>query len=148
MRLTAADLEALRRARPELVEQLVVPNVPDRRAGSGAANAELLNIVRTALRVPALRGQQIRAVTEYPVVLPNPASRRGVSRYRIDVAIPARKIGIEMDGFRYHARFPKSFRAHTLRQNALIVGGWRLLRYTRGMLADPDRIMEDLRQLL
>lgn len=75
-----------------------------------------------------------------------PGQRRG--RYRIDVAIPSLLIGLEMDGFAFHARFPSSFLRHTLRQNALVRRGWLLLRYTRGMLERPERICEDLEAAL
>ena len=112
------------------------------RRGDGLAQQRLYGEAELFLR--ACRDPRIRAlklVREHTVETV-PGERRG--RYRIDVAIPSLLIGLEMDGFAFHARFPSSFLRHTLRQNALVRRGWLLLRYTRGMLDHPERIYEDL----
>lgn len=48
-------------------------------------------------------------------------------RYRLDVALPGARIALEADGFRHHGKHLEDFRRDRLRQNALIICGWRVL---------------------
>lgn len=49
--------------------------------------------------------------------------------FRIDMALPDKRIAIEVDGWQHHAKTLEGFRTHTHRQNALVGAGWRPLRY-------------------
>lgn len=52
-----------------------------------------------------------------------------VDRYRIDFALPDRKIGVELDGFTYHGS-KDAFNADRARQRNLELAGWRIIRFT------------------
>ncbi len=47
----------------------------------------------------------------------------------LDLAYPARKLGIEIDGFRWH-RSPARKLADEQRQNRLVLAGWTILRFS------------------
>ena len=47
----------------------------------------------------------------------------------VDVAFPAKKIAIEVDGWAYHSDVDR-FRRDRARQNDLIMLGWTVLRFT------------------
>jgi len=110
------------------------------RHGDGKAQ-QLLYFIVCAELVSRPHTCATRVETEYAVETV-PGKRRG--RYRLDVALPEYRIGLELDGFAFHARFQSAFLRHTLRQNAIVLEGWLLLRYTRGMLKHPERICADL----
>ena len=73
---------------------------------------------------------------------------RGRFVARIDVAFPAHKLAIEVDGFAYHserARFQRDRR----RQNDLVALGWTVLRFTWSDLVDrPGYVLAAIRQQL
>lgn len=50
-------------------------------------------------------------------------------RYRLDFALPDRKIGIELDGHQFHSD-PKTFTQDRVRQRELELNGWRLIRFS------------------
>lgn len=95
--------------------------------------------------IAARFGASYRVESEYTVATIE-GSRAG--RYRIDTAFPDQRLGIELDGFRFHARFPSAFKRHLARQNRLVGAGWRLLRYTRGELADIETILQQIQRVL
>jgi len=67
----------------------------------------------------------------------------------VDVAIPAHKIAIEVDGRRFHDSASDRFEDDRSRQNALIGAGWRVLRLTWSMLCErPDEVLAQIVQLL
>jgi very-short-patch-repair endonuclease len=67
----------------------------------------------------------------------------------IDVALPAHKIAIEVDGRRHHDDAAERFEDDRDRQNLLISAGWRVLRFTWAMLdGDPDAVIARIVQLL
>lgn len=51
-------------------------------------------------------------------------------RFRIDVAIPQMKIGIELDGYSHHGLSKKGFHADRERDRVLMINGWRIFRFT------------------
>jgi very-short-patch-repair endonuclease len=51
-----------------------------------------------------------------------------VGRYRLDFALPAQKVGIEIDGLAYHSG-QEAFIADRKRERELEMDGWRLLRF-------------------
>lgn len=69
-------------------------------------------------------------------------------RMELDIAFKARKIAIELDGFRYHSS-PESHAIDLDRQNALIQDGWIVLRYGPDVLEqEPERFIEEVLAVL
>lgn len=62
-------------------------------------------------------------------------------RFRIDYADPLLKIGIEFDGYRYHGLSKNGFKTGLVRQNLLVMDGWRVLRYTLTDVRDHESII-------
>lgn len=62
------------------------------------------------------------------------------ANFRIDLAFPALKLAIEVDGFAYHSS-RDSFERDRQRQNLLVADGWTVLRFTWAMLDDPDAVL-------
>ncbi|GAC47138.1 hypothetical protein GOACH_03_01550 [Gordonia aichiensis NBRC 108223] len=61
--------------------------------------------------------------------------------YVIDVAFPAAKLAVEVDGFAYH-RDAKAFQHDRTRRNALIARGWTVLNFTWADLVErPDHVI-------
>lgn len=58
-------------------------------------------------------------------------------KYRIDIAIPDARLGIECDGFRFH-RSLEAFKSDRRRRNDLEIHGWRILNYF------PEQIFKDI----
>ena len=62
------------------------------------------------------------------------------SKY-IDIAFREARLAIEIDG-RLHEDDPAVFERDRYRQNALVLEGWRVLRFTYRMLVDePDYVI-------
>jgi very-short-patch-repair endonuclease len=58
--------------------------------------------------------------------------------FYVDIGFKQQKLAIEIDG-RLHERAEDLFESDRWRQNALVAGGWRVLRFTWAMLRDyPD----------
>jgi very-short-patch-repair endonuclease len=69
----------------------------------------------------------------------------GGSTYVIDVAFVAQRLAIEIDGRHYHG--DATFESDRWRQNALVLEGWRVLRFTWTMIEKyPDRVIETVRR--
>ncbi len=60
--------------------------------------------------------------------------------YFIDVAFPALKLAIEVDGRSFHEG-AAAFEADRWRQNDLVLAGWRVLRFTAIMVRDQPQIV-------
>jgi very-short-patch-repair endonuclease len=70
------------------------------------------------------------------------------SRYYLDVAFPALRIVLEIDG-RLHERDEDVFENDRRRQNALVLDGWLVLRFTWRVLTEhPDQVLEAVRLAL
>lgn len=81
-------------------------------------------------------------VAQYEVRLP------GGKRF-VDVALPQRRIAIEVDGRRHHDDASDRFDDDRARSNELVALGWRVLRVTWNELVHhPDRIVAQLCTLL
>ncbi|TJY57254.1 DUF559 domain-containing protein [Sinimarinibacterium sp. CAU 1509] len=66
-------------------------------------------------------------------------------KFRIDIAFPAQRLAIEIDGWQYHAKTLEGFKEHTRRQNLLVSNGWRLLRYLPSDVNERlDEICEEI----
>lgn len=80
-------------------------------------------------------------VAQYPF-------RSTSGRFTIDVAFPAMRIAIEVDGYAYHSNEDRFQRDRT-KQNALIAAGWRVLRFTWADIVDrPEFVLAQLGQVL
>jgi very-short-patch-repair endonuclease len=80
-------------------------------------------------------------VPQYPV-------RIGPADYRVDFAYPDQLLGIEGDGFEFHARRQR-FEDDRARQNDLVLAGWRILRFTwRQICGRPDWVVEQIDRAL
>ena len=65
--------------------------------------------------------------------------------YAIDVAFLAQRLAIEIDGRHYHG--DATFESDRWRQNALVLDGWRVLRFTWTMIEKhPERVIETVRK--
>ncbi|WP_353648300.1 DUF559 domain-containing protein [Nakamurella sp. A5-74] len=68
--------------------------------------------------------------------------------YRVDLALPRLKIGIEFDSIAHHTD-RKSFEADRRKHNDLEAAGWRILHVTWQMLVGgPDEVLRRIRQLI
>ena len=68
--------------------------------------------------------------------------------YRIDLAFPARKVAIEVDGWAYHVD-PDRFRNDRRKGNYITRTGWDLLRFTwHGLHGEPVRSVREVQQTL
>jgi very-short-patch-repair endonuclease len=66
------------------------------------------------------------------------------SGYLVDVAFPAARVGIEVDGWAWHMDAARAL-ADKRRQNALVRAGWTVLRYTWHDLVDrPHGVLAEI----
>jgi very-short-patch-repair endonuclease len=66
----------------------------------------------------------------------------------LDVGFKRLKLAIEIDG-RIHERDRRIFESDRWRQNALVLAGWRVLRFTVQMLEDnPDLVLATIWEAL
>lgn len=71
-----------------------------------------------------------------------------VGGYVVDVAFPGLKIAVEIDGWAFHSD-PDVFERDRKRQNALILMGWQVLRFTwRDLVEQPDRVIFELNRAI
>ena len=76
-----------------------------------------------------------------------PVTLRG-QRYFLDVGFPDLKLVIEIDG-RIHQTDPELFESDRWRQNALVLEGWTVLRFTWRMLEDhPDAVVKQVEEAI
>lgn len=69
-----------------------------------------------------------------------------VGGYKLDVAIPAAKVAIEVDGWAFHSD-AEAFQIDRKRQNAIALLGWQVLRFTWLDLTQyPDRVIAIIRR--
>jgi very-short-patch-repair endonuclease len=102
------------------------------------ADAESERRLHAVLRRAKLRGW----VAQYPIELPG-------GTVFVDVAFPERRAAIEIDGRRYHDEYSDRFESDRLRQNQIVLLGWRVLRFTwRALRDEPDLVISRIVQLL
>ena len=66
-------------------------------------------------------------------------------RYYLDIAFPALRLAVEIDG-RLHEDDEDLFESDRWRQNALVLQGWTVLRFTWRMLVEhPEQLVEAVR---
>lgn len=67
---------------------------------------------------------------------------------RADFAWPKQRLIVEIDGYAYHSAVG-AFRKDRQRQNALVLGGWRVLRFTAtDVLTQPTKVIAEVRRAL
>ncbi|GLZ45433.1 hypothetical protein Acsp06_16180 [Actinomycetospora sp. NBRC 106375] len=77
-----------------------------------------------------------------PVVLP------GFGRVVLDIAFPQHRVAIEIDGWAFH-RDVDRFRRDGLRQNEVVIGGWRVIRVSWYDLQEtPGYLVDVVRRML
>ncbi len=74
--------------------------------------------------------------------------RDGAFAARLDLAYPAERVGVEVDGFMWHSD-PARWRADLARSNRLTQLGWHVLHFTwRDIDRDPARVAGEIRAAL
>jgi very-short-patch-repair endonuclease len=69
-----------------------------------------------------------------------------VAGYKVDVGFPLRKVALEADGLAFHSD-SDDFHNDRIRQNAIILSGWQVLRFTWIDLTEyPDRVIAEIRR--
>jgi hypothetical protein len=96
-------------------------------------------------------GERLIAILLAEAGLPRPELQYVVEENgrtcKIDLAYPAERVAIEHDG-RQHTELEIWEDDHP-RQNAIVLEGWTVLRYTRrAYLREPDRIVREVRRAL
>ena len=67
---------------------------------------------------------------------------------RVDFAWPEQRLVVEADGFAFHAD-RRRYRGDRRRTNALVLAGWRVLRFSwEDVLHDPDHVVQLVRAAL
>lgn len=88
----------------------------------------------------ALRRTCADAVREYEGAVPG-------RKYRLDIAIPAARLAVEVDGWEWHGKHKGDFTRDRERQNLLTLHGWRILRFTAGQIrSDVAGCVEMIKQ--
>lgn len=68
-----------------------------------------------------------------------------VGRYEVDLALPAARVAVEVDGWAWHSDVER-FRHDRRRQNELVLAGWTVLRFTWDDLTNrPDAVLSQIR---
>lgn len=71
-----------------------------------------------------------------------------VDGYELDLAFRAEKVAIEVDGWAWHTDVAR-FRRDRQRQNALVLAGWTILRFTwHDLTTRPDAVVAEIRAAL
>ena len=74
----------------------------------------------------------------------NATIRIGEASYAPDVGFGATPVACEVDGYEHHSS-PEAFTRDRQRQNALVLAGWTVLRFTWDMLADEQAVVTAVR---
>lgn len=71
-----------------------------------------------------------------------------VSCYELDFGFPSKRVAIEADGWAWHSDAER-FRHDRHRQNALVLAGWTVLRFTwHDLTSRPDHMIAQVRAAL
>ncbi|HEX6402915.1 MAG TPA: type IV toxin-antitoxin system AbiEi family antitoxin domain-containing protein [Pseudonocardiaceae bacterium] len=70
------------------------------------------------------------------------------AEYWLDIAVVARRLAIEVDGWAWHSTVDR-FARDRRRQNALVLAGWTVLRFTwRDLTCRPEAVIAQIRAAL
>lgn len=75
-----------------------------------------------------------QALSDLPGVVREYAGAVPGRRYRLDIAFPAVKLAVEIDGWQYHGKFKEAHSKDRERQNLLVLNGWQVLRFSAGQV--------------
>jgi very-short-patch-repair endonuclease len=71
-----------------------------------------------------------------------------VAGYKVDVGFPNQKVALEVDGLAFHTD-SDDFHQDRIRQNAIALAGWQVLRFTWLDLTEyPDRVIAEIRHAI
>jgi very-short-patch-repair endonuclease len=71
-----------------------------------------------------------------------------VAGYHVDVGFPKQKVALEVDGLAFHSD-SEDFHHDRIRQNAIALAGWQVLRFTWLDLTEyPDRVIAEIRSAI
>jgi very-short-patch-repair endonuclease len=71
-----------------------------------------------------------------------------VAGYDVDVGFPKKKVALEVDGLAFHSD-SEDFHHDRIRQNAIALAGWQVLRFTWLDLTEyPDRVIAEIRSAI
>jgi very-short-patch-repair endonuclease len=71
-----------------------------------------------------------------------------VAGYRVDVGFPACKVALETDGLAFHSD-TDDFHRDRVRQNAITLAGWQVLRFTWIDLTEyPERVIAEIKHAI
>jgi very-short-patch-repair endonuclease len=71
-----------------------------------------------------------------------------VGGYVIDIAFPAQRVAIQIDGWAFHSD-QAAFQNDRVRQNRLALQGWQVLRFTwLDLTQHPERVLAQVRAAL
>jgi very-short-patch-repair endonuclease len=115
---------------PDRVQALLAKRVP----GSDVSDSDLEQEAWDALVGAGLPPP----VRQHPVAIND-------RRYRIDLAYPAQRIAIELDGYDVH-RTRSAFDSDRARGNDLVLDGWTLLRFTSN--TPPEELVAAARRAI
>jgi very-short-patch-repair endonuclease len=74
--------------------------------------------------------------------------RAGARWYVLDLAFPAQRLAVEIDGRAFHSD-PQAFQRDRHRQNDLVAAGWTILRFTWSDLVQrPDYVVQAILEAL
>lgn len=124
----------------------------DRAGGKGVRGAGVLRrVLARRLEADGERPSALESAMDRLVVghrLPRPARQHPVGPYRLDYAWPDRRLAVEVDGYGPHSS-REAFQSDRERQNALVLGGWTVLRFTWADVRDrPAAVAAVVRRAL
>jgi very-short-patch-repair endonuclease len=71
-----------------------------------------------------------------------------VAGYKVDVGFAARRVALEADGLAFHSD-SDDFHNDRIRQNAITLSGWQVLRFTWLDLTEyPDRVIATVQRAI
>lgn len=114
LRSCAARLYKSPGRRPSVISDLLAARVPGYEPGDSDLETRVLRLL-VACGLPS-------PVQQHRV-------RLGGRTFKIDLAYPAFKLAIELDGWEFH-RTRSAFDEDRARANALVLDGWTLVRFT------------------
>jgi len=102
-------------------------------AASGGARSQAERLLIALLRGAGITGWR----TNYPV-----------GGYLVDVAFPAHKLAIEVDGWAFHSDH-EAFHNDRVRQNRIALRGWQVLRFTwRDLTTRPEQVVAEIQSAI
>lgn len=83
-----------------------------------------------------------RAIPEYRGAVPG-------RRFRLDVGFPDIRLAVECDGWAWHGRHKSDFKRDRERDRALLLAGWRVLRFFASEIRrTPDQVVETVAEAI